>query len=170
MPRATTGVWLVALVLLSSCGAEREAAAPPVHVARAQPAARHYRTRPDPKPEPSPASEQPIVEGDGLSQDQITPVVEQRFPAMRGCHTMEYGGGGHAIGGSMTVHLQISADGSVQSADIEESSFDNDSLDECVLGVAKAIHFPAAAAPTDFSWRFKFRAPPSASDSRRSSR
>ena len=100
-----------------------------------------------------------VVQNDGLSQEQIVSVVEARYPAVRGCHTMQYGGSGSAVGGTMIVDMEISPEGSVTSATVSDSSFESSELEECVLDVTRSLQFPTSTAGTEFSWKFRFRAP-----------
>lgn len=92
----------------------------------------------------------------GLDPDQISPVVKNRYPAFRGCHTMEYGGGAMSPG-SVVLEWEVQADGSVGKAKVAESSFENPKLNSCLVGVMKDLQFPHAPGTTEVSWRFKFR-------------
>ena len=109
-------------------------------------------------PEPVETREpQPVV---GLERSRVKTVVLSNFDAFRGCHTLEYGDG-QPIEGKLVLDWQIEADGSVETAHVPESSFENPNLDACVVRVMKNISFPRSSAPTEVSWTFRFQ---SASD------
>jgi hypothetical protein len=100
------------------------------------------------------------IEPEGLEESQIKRVVEARNSAVRGCHTIEFAGN-DPTAGTLTVDMEINADGTVASAIVTDSDFDRPGLEDCVLGVTRDLHFPSADGPTEFTWRFKFRGPTS---------
>jgi TonB family protein len=58
--------------------------------------------------------------------------------------------------GAVTLSWSVSADGSVEAVALGDSSFDSESVDDCVLAVAKKVSFPASPARTQVSWTVKF--------------
>jgi len=59
--------------------------------------------------------------------------------------------------GAVTVGWAVQANGSVKGVTLGSSTFVSDDINDCVLGVAKEVTFPASAAPTEVSWTVKFR-------------
>jgi hypothetical protein len=98
------------------------------------------------------------MEPEGLDETQIKSVVEGRNSAVRGCHTIEFAGVGPTAG-TLTVDMEVNADGTVASAIVTDSDFDRPGLEDCVVGVTRDLHFPTSDGPTEFTWRFKFRGP-----------
>lgn len=64
--------------------------------------------------------------------------------------------------GAVTVGWAVRANGSVKVVTLGSSTFASESINTCVLGVAKKVTFPASAAPTQVSWTVKFRGAPHA--------
>ena len=52
--------------------------------------------------------------------------------------------------------MQIRADGTVNAAEVTESTFESEQLHECVLSVSRGLKFPEAAGSTEMSWKFRF--------------
>jgi hypothetical protein len=64
--------------------------------------------------------------------------------------------------GAVTVGWAVQANGSVKGVTLGSSTFVSNGINDCVLGVAKKVMFPASAAPTQVSWTVKFRGAPPA--------
>ena len=88
--------------------------------------------------------------------DQISPVVHDKYPAVRGCHTIENSAG--EIGeGFLTLDWVVEPDGSVHSVQVAESTFAHDGLENCVVGIAEQLQFPRAGDSTEVTWKFSFK-------------
>lgn len=112
---------------------------------------------PPPAPVVARAAPRRVEPKPGLPTDQIKRVVEARYSAIRGCHTVEYSGR-DSTGGTVLVDLAIEPDGTVSAASIVQSDYDSNAFQECVLGVTRSLKFPEAEGGTELSWRFRFRA------------
>jgi hypothetical protein len=58
--------------------------------------------------------------------------------------------------GAVTVGWLVRPDGSVNDVTLGPSTFASNSINTCVLDVAKQVTFPRSAAPTNVSWTVKF--------------
>jgi hypothetical protein len=61
------------------------------------------------------------------------------------------------VDGAVTVGWAVRANGSVHQVTLGPSTFVSDSINTCVLEVARQVTFPRSAAPTQVSWTVKFR-------------
>jgi hypothetical protein len=61
------------------------------------------------------------------------------------------------VDGTVTVGWAVRANGSVNQVTLGPSTFVGDSINTCVLDVARQVTFPRSAAPTQVSWTVKFR-------------
>jgi hypothetical protein len=61
------------------------------------------------------------------------------------------------VDGAVTVGWAVRANGSVNQVTLGPSTFVGDSINTCVLDVARQVTFPRSAAPTQVSWTVKFR-------------
>jgi hypothetical protein len=62
--------------------------------------------------------------------------------------------------GTITVGWLVKADGSVNGVTVGHSTFASQSINSCVLDVARQVTFPPSAAPTEVSWTVRFRGAP----------
>jgi hypothetical protein len=61
------------------------------------------------------------------------------------------------VDGAVTVDWAVRANGSVHQVTLGPSTFVGDSINSCVLDVARQVTFPRSAAPTQVSWIVTFR-------------
>lgn len=61
------------------------------------------------------------------------------------------------VDGAVTVGWAVRANGSVNQVTLGPSTFASDSINSCVLDVARQVTFPRSAAPTQVSWTVRFR-------------
>jgi hypothetical protein len=61
------------------------------------------------------------------------------------------------VDGAVTVGWAVRANGSVNRVTLGSSTFVGDSINTCVLDVARRVTFPRSAAPTQVSWTVRFR-------------
>jgi outer membrane biosynthesis protein TonB len=59
--------------------------------------------------------------------------------------------------GAVKVGWLVNEDGSVEKVRVGASTFKSAKVNDCVLSVARNIHFPASAASTEISWTVEFR-------------
>jgi hypothetical protein len=59
--------------------------------------------------------------------------------------------------GMVTVGWAVRANGSVNQVTLGPSTFSSDSINTCVLSVARQVTFPPSAAPAEVSWTVEFR-------------
>jgi hypothetical protein len=59
--------------------------------------------------------------------------------------------------GRVTVGWAVRPNGSVHHVTLGPSTFRSDSINSCVLGVARQVTFPPSAAATEVSWTLQFR-------------
>lgn len=130
-----------------ACGATAEAPTPPPKVPEIP--KQHATVAPDPEEHEA----EPVV---GIDSSRVRTIVLGNFDAFRGCHTLEYGGG-QMVAGKLVLEWEINPDGSVDTAYVSDSSFDNEHLDQCVISVMKNISFPKSSGSTEVSWTFRFQ-------------
>ena len=95
-----------------------------------------------------------------LADDEIRAPIEQHWSEIQGCKT-----GGRApwyVGGKVDLHFRISLEGQVKKLNIEDSSLGNWSIERCLLGIGRALHFARPrGGEAEFSYPIEFpvRAP-----------
>jgi TonB family protein len=90
-----------------------------------------------------------------LSPRHVGAAVRAQQQAFSACQTLA-GLEGPPRDAAVTLSWSVSADGSVDDVAVGESSFDSESVDDCVLAVARKVSFPASPARTQVSWTVKF--------------
>jgi hypothetical protein len=113
----------------------------------------------------------PVAHDVGSQQDEPEPEVSWLSPSHIGAavraHHVEFQAC-QALGdlesqredGAVTVGWLVKADGSVNGVTVGHSTFVSQSINACVLDVARQVTFPRSAAPTQVSWTVKFRGAP----------
>jgi len=91
------------------------------------------------------------------SRDQVADVIAAHQSAIAGCHTIQFSGK-PSRAGSVTLLLSVRKDGSVERADLGDSSFDKGPFSRCLLDIARELHFAEADTELEIAWRFKFAA------------
>jgi len=118
-----------------------------------------------PQSRAQPAREEPEdgiqISGSGvlgsLTDDQIQGPIQQRWPEIQRCKAQVrppwY------IGGRVALHFRIARDGEVKKLNIEESQLGNWSIERCILGIARTLHFShPRGGEADFSYPIDFPA------------
>src|SRR5690606_31566120 len=118
----------------------------------------------DPTPPPKaaavePAPVEPAKPERALPFDPaaIRPVVEAQYPAVNGCHAVQFSGADQSEG-EIVVEWEITPGGRVKDPHVLSSTFESPEIERCVTEVTKSFEFPESGGSTDVSWKFKFRA------------
>jgi hypothetical protein len=101
----------------------------------------------EPEPEPELAY---------LSPSRVGAAVRARQAEFLACHALADLESRRGPG-SVTVGWLVDANGSVAAVQLGRSSFESDSVNECVLAVARSMSFPRSPVRTQVSWTVKFQ-------------
>jgi hypothetical protein len=99
------------------------------------------------------------AEGDieGLTAEEIRRVVAARQGVFRACYQKELNRS-PGIGGKLNMHFVIGGDGVVKSAKTgSNSTFHNESVEECVSSNIMRLHFPAKGGLSNVNFPFIFQ-------------
>jgi hypothetical protein len=146
-----------ALVLFGATACGSASAPPPVTAEHPKAAAvapvRATQERETVRVAPPPA----VKVTQATSRKQVADVMEAHQGAIAGCHTIQFSGKPMQAG-SVTLLLSVRKDGSVEQADLGDSSFEQGPFSRCLLDVAKELRFAEADTALEIAWRFKFAA------------
>ena len=92
-----------------------------------------------------------------LTSELIRPTLQEMDSAVSGCYALEYGGQQDG-GGRLVVSWVIATSGKVESARIDDSSFESPTFATCILEAARALQFPASQRGTELSKPYLVRA------------
>ena len=91
----------------------------------------------------------------GLSPEQIRRVVMAHLGALRACYESE-AERNPGLKGGVTVQWQITPEGTVSGASLENTSLGNARVEGCVVRQVKGWRFPSSPSASAVHWPFKF--------------